>query len=136
MALMSIFYCVCDCKFSFHPLTFSNWLFYFWKEFSFLSGKWVRVSPSIRPRFYFLWCQTQLVFSPRCHSTCSCWTTSKFCLYSFSGPMLLHSPIESHVFSTSSRVVWKKRMLSSTKIHAFLSLEYMNLHEKIIDTIK
>ena len=29
---MSIFYCVCDSKFSFHPLTFSNWLFYFKKN--------------------------------------------------------------------------------------------------------
>ena len=98
MALMSIFYCVCDNKFSFHPLTFSNWLFYFQKEFSFLSGKLVRVSPSICPGFYFLWCQTLLVFSPRCPSTCSCWRISKFCLYLSSGPALLRSPIEAHFY--------------------------------------
>lgn len=94
MALMRIFYFVYDSNLSFHPLTFSNGLFYLRKIFSFLSGKWVWVSLSICPGFYFIRCQTQLIFSPRCPSKCSCWRMSMFSLYSSSGPMLLHIPIE------------------------------------------
>ena len=94
VALMRIFCCGCDSNLSFHPLTFSNGLFYLWKIFSFLSGKWVWVSLSICPGFYFIRCQTQLIFSPRCPSKCSCWRMSMFSLYLSSGPMLLHSPIE------------------------------------------
>ena len=82
MALIRIFYCICDR------------LFNLWKIFSFLRGKWVQVSPSLCLGFYFIRCQTQLIFSPRCPSKCSCWRMSMFSLYLSSGPMLLHSPIE------------------------------------------
>lgn len=111
--LMRIFYCICDSKFSFHPLAFSNGLFYLWKIFSFLSAKWVRVRKVFAQAFTSLDAKLSLYFLPYVSlhvpiEECRCLVSIHLLVQSFF--IVLQ---KSHVYSTSFR--WQKKILSSIK---------------------